>query len=111
MTTPVVLHRPEGSATVYLHTFAGNERDARAFAARADGKANFTRLCDPIAISDVSSIVALTAVMMRPADKPDYSEYLRGLPLVEALWWAIENDSDGTYFFQLRERYRTEHQS
>lgn len=70
MTTPIVLHRPEGARDVFLHTFYGNEREARAFAARADGKTHFTRLCDPISISDVSAIVATVASMMRSAPKP-----------------------------------------
>lgn len=43
-------------------------------------------------------------------------KYLAGLPLVEALWWFIENIDDNdrsnrnTYFFDLRERYRNENQ-
>ena len=59
MTTPIVLHRPEG-----------NEREARAFANRADGKTHFMQLNDPIAMSDVSVIVATTALMMRSAPNP-----------------------------------------
>ena len=54
---------------------------------------------------------AREAILAYDEEHQDYSDYLRGLPLAEALWWAIENDSDGTYFFLLRERYRTEHQS
>lgn len=70
MTTPIVLHRPEGARDVFLHTFDGNEREARAFAARADGKTHFMQLNNPIAMSDVSVIVATTALMMRSAPKP-----------------------------------------
>ena len=39
--------------------------------------------------------------------------HLTGLPLVEALWWLIENrneDLPSEVFFALRERYRNEYQ-
>lgn len=42
---------------------------------------------------------------------------LTEMPLVEALWWFIENadgefdDTRNNLFFELRERYRTEHQT
>lgn len=44
----------------------------------------------------------------------DYSDMLKGMPLVEALWWFIENVSEddtsrNAYFFMLRERVRNEH--
>lgn len=41
-----------------------------------------------------------------------HEEYVKGLPLLEALWWFIENseslpDEENTaIFFNLRERYR-----
>ena len=70
MTTPIVLHRPEGARDVFLHTFDGNVRDARSFAARADGNTHFMQLNDPIAMSDVSVVVATVANMMRSAPKP-----------------------------------------
>lgn len=70
MTTPIVLHRPEGARDVFLHTFDGNVRDARAFAARANGNTHFMQLNDPITLSDVSVIVATTALMMRSTPNP-----------------------------------------
>lgn len=47
--------------------------------------------------------------------RTDYIGYTDTLPLVEALWWYIENVSqDGpqqtALFFHLRERYRKEQQ-
>lgn len=44
-------------------------------------------------------------------------EWLREQPLVEALWWFIENHGgystsvEQGMFFMLRERYRLEHQT
>jgi hypothetical protein len=43
-------------------------------------------------------------------------EYLKTLPLLQALWWYIENVTSEhphatTYFFYLRNRYRKEVQS
>jgi hypothetical protein len=45
-----------------------------------------------------------------------YISYLKTLPLLQALWWYIENVSSddpdqATYFFYLRERYRKEEQA
>lgn len=40
-------------------------------------------------------------------------EYMRTIPLVQALWWAIENIEPAEHteeFFYLRERYRNEEQ-
>lgn len=39
-------------------------------------------------------------------------EYLDTLPLVDALWWFIENEHEcgSDVFFYLRERYRNERQ-
>lgn len=60
--------------------------------------------------------VSRTAAAIRiPADasQPQYLGYLKGLPLVEALWWFIENCSEDMpgrteLFFALRERVRDE---
>jgi hypothetical protein len=46
----------------------------------------------------------------------DYTKYLAGLPLVEAMWWFIENIDEehparSACAFFLRERYRNEVQS
>lgn len=43
--------------------------------------------------------------------KPDYSEYLASLPLLDAVWWFVENVSEEDtrrtdYFFSLRQRMR-----
>lgn len=41
-------------------------------------------------------------------------DYLDSVPLIEALWWYIENANDewgNGVFFYLRERYRSEYQS
>lgn len=42
-----------------------------------------------------------------------YRDYVASLPLLEALWWFIENISEdhperAVIFFDLRERYRNE---
>ncbi|WP_168991992.1 MULTISPECIES: hypothetical protein [Mesorhizobium] len=42
-----------------------------------------------------------------------YKDYIATLPLVEALWWFIENTPDepaerSELFFDLRERYRAD---
>lgn len=46
---------------------------------------------------------------------PSYADYVKGLPLQEALWWFIENGHDelqgrSEIFFALRERVRAEGQ-
>jgi hypothetical protein len=69
MTTPVVLHLPEGGREVFLHVFKDDDPGARAFARNADGRTWYTRLCDPINLSDMAAIVA-TAGRMLNKDQP-----------------------------------------
>lgn len=62
---------------------------------------------------DINALLADCEALIAEAkaEPVDYTDYLNGLPLAEALWWFIENVDDETpnrttYLFRLRERVR-----
>lgn len=63
---------------------------------------------------EIAALIAAVAALVHEdgGESPDHSAYLACLPLVDALWWFIENVSQedphrNTYFFALRERMRS----
>lgn len=63
---------------------------------------------------DIPEVDAAFNLLQEYAEETaNQSKYLSKLPLIDALWWFIENSDDEsphktTYYFLLRERMRTE---